>query len=393
MHSSVLFFVFLIFGFLSAQADPLILNSKNDFDDLGKVSAVLKWEKNPDAAYYYLTVSQHNDFKLGRVFKTAKNKMFLRVYPNTKYFWKFEALNKDNVVIDTPPKALDSFLVKHLGPIPERHVASTKTEDQAAPCDHENREPDSETKISTTDAYTYDSANPYSLWLTTEAGYIDFKQTHSSLSSADSSGSMFPSLGVNFQTRNYWNAVSFKAFFQQVIGNFESNQDSTVLINNDFQWSRYGGSAYWDATTVSFLSRDLNIRPYLGIEQQKTPYFTALSLTSISIQDMDMLSAIAGVRFELKNESRWSYLLDLSYGQTLSGSTDDISVSDISGNSFEAQVGTQYTNPTSGFFLGGALKGAIRSFEETLTTQTNISSTGERKVDYYSIEGFAGFRF
>lgn len=376
-----------------ANAAETTVFKSESIDELGKVPALLKWPKVDNASFYFLTVSKFKDFENGRVFNVKKNKMFLMVHPNTTYFWKIEPMASETTAAPgSTAAAVETFVVQYSGPLPEREVASAVQTGEM--CDPTlNRKPDSQTQIQIQDPASFDRNNPYSLQLSTEAGYLSFKQDHTTLSSADSSGTMFPSIGVNFSTKKYWDQVAFKVFFQQIIGNFDNGQSAVTLINNDFQWVRYGASSYWDAYTTQLLSRDLLIRPYLGLESQKTPYFVALSPTSVSISDMDMVNASLGLRFELKNETPWSYIFDTSFSQSLSASTDNLGITDITGTHIEAQVGTQYTATTSGFFAGGNVKSAFRTLEETVTTQSNQTSVGDRTINYYSVEAFAGFRF
>ncbi|MCC6137617.1 MAG: hypothetical protein IT287_03230 [Bdellovibrionaceae bacterium] len=400
MIQKITFYFFCVFLFNStaiseATSNTLVLKS-DSIDELGKAPARLKWQKTPGAKFYFLTVSQSKDFEKGRVFKVEKNKMFLMVHPNTTYFWKIEPMSEESTPIATSTPSISMFVVQYSGPIPEpkRQMASeVQTGDMCDTDLNPLRKPDSETQIQIQNPSTFDSTNPYSLTLATEAGYLSFQQTHSALSSAESSGTMFPSIGVNFQTKKYWNQLSFKILFQQIIGNFSNDTSAVTLINNDFQWVRYGASSYWDAYETPFFSRDLLVRPYVGIESQKTPYFVALSPTAISIDSMDMVNATLGLRLEFKNATPWSYIFDMNYSQSLSASTDSLGISDIKGDHIEALVGTQYSATTSGFYVGGNLKSAFRNLEETVTTQSNQTSIGDRKIIYYSIEGFAGFRF
>lgn len=361
-------------------------------DDLGKVSVKLNWKKIEGASSYFVTISQNNDFHDGRVFKTEKRKFFTMVYPNKKYFWKVTALDKNEQALQE--QKMFVFMAAYDGPPIDRSLASAIDSNSIASQDScaKERNPDTVTQMQAPTPYE-PSTNPYKMWLSTEAGYLNFQQSHSVLSNVDSSGSLFPSIGVNVQTRNYWDQLYAKLFFQQIIGNFENSQASITLVNDSFQWMRFGASLYHRSALWSQWERNWELNPYISLEQNKSPYMSGLSPTSVAVNDMSLLSAIIGFRLSTnRSDSPWAYILDMNYGQVLSSSSSTLTVNDLSGTQIEVQLGTEYTTRNQ-FFFGGFLKGSQRNIDEQITSSGNQISNGERTINYYSIEALAGFYF
>lgn len=104
-----LFVTFLLIGFFSSSvgASDVCLSLQNpisqakdnfssdQLDELGKLPAKVNWKKIDNASYYVLSISRTPDFKKARSFKRVSRHMPLMVYPNTKYYWKVSAFNKN----------------------------------------------------------------------------------------------------------------------------------------------------------------------------------------------------------------------------------------------------------------------------------------------------------
>ncbi|MCB9073265.1 MAG: hypothetical protein H6623_06555 [Bdellovibrionaceae bacterium] len=437
-------FIIQLIGIKAACSDvqPTVQTSDSiyhtdNYDELGKVPAVVHWKKIQDAAYYYLTISQSADFTKGRLFRVKAFKKHLMVYPNTHYYWRVEAFNDkgerlpfDTIsphTVTTVYEGTGNFIAQRKKVhVCEREMASTDgvspvelTESEfvtepakCAPCTQKVENAMSETVLNQvcaerniaqvqTEKQTTEVVvrvlDDYpewlqnnKFWLTTEAGLFNFKQTHTTLSNIQASGSMFPSFGFNFQTRTFWDVVSSKLYFQQTIGSFKSDSANFLLIDSDFQFIQYGLLLQ---THFHMLSKHLEMTPYLGVERQKSPYFFQLSPTTISVQDMRLDNGILGLRFDYQTAKRWIYYVDLQYAQVLSSQANSLTTTKITGSNLQGQLGAVYQFARRGFFTGAALKGATRSFKDDVVTSTNQASVGSRTSTYYALELMAGFSF
>lgn len=424
MHVIARALLFVIFVQISeaqnvCTSQPIAAVSKKEFsseqfDQLGKVPAFVKWDAAPGASYYYLTVSQFADFQKGRVFKTKKNQMPLMVYPNTKYYWKVEAFDSHEARLPFESLKANQLITKYTGTgdfLSQRETykssrapAQTKTENSSTACSsYQQNNEDQKRRISSVPPQSmivnvYDHypqwLENYKFWMTTEAGLLKLTQSHTVLSSVDASGTMLPSVGLNFQTRQYWNFLSTQFYFQQIVGKFKINNTNFTLIDSDFQWVRYGGLINLHVLKTQMFGKPLQMTPYLGYEKQKTPYFTQLSPTTVVVRDIELSNLIAGLRFDLKKSNAWSYYLNTSYSQALNGNSDTLNSTDIqSGSLIEAQLGTLFHSSKTGFFAGGSLKLAQRSIEENVITSNSLSSVGDRKSNYSALEFLAGLTF
>lgn len=384
-----------------------------NMDPLGKIPAKVKWAKVPRTSYYVLSVSRFNDFREGRLFKRKSTSMPLMVYPNVKYFWKVESFAQDGTLMTKTTAKPYSFVASYTGVENSRGLASANnvslddsqiktpplSPEQFANlplCQSVTREISSthESSIQTQMNEPFPEwLQNYKMWMTTEGGMLTFDQVHSDISDIKAKGLLFPSIGLNFQTKDYFDWLSARVFFQQIIGDFSTSSSTITLIDNDFQWLRYGVMGHARVADLELFGYTTSLSVYAGGEKVKTPYFSAVSPTSVVVRDIDLINGTVGARWNFKGTTQWTYLLDLSYSSALSAKSDTLSQSDL-GSTFmiDSQIGGIYHHST-GLFGGLAFKNTYRKIDEALTTSNNTQSTGTRKSMYNSFELSAGFTF
>lgn len=419
------FTIFFFVGFAQADIAPIEPTSKavftsNTSDKLGRVPAQVKWKKVPDASYYYLLLSKYENFDEGKLFRTPRAQQHLMIYPNMVYYWQVQAFDAKGGRLPfesysphrvegrfhgVRPVANDLMVSQEEG---DRNLASDETPppkmeetgvlstyDYGGKRHQENsgdnssaRAPRQEMVVRVVESYPkWLQRNKF--WISTEAGLFRFQQNHSVLTDVNANGLMFPSFGLNYQTRDFWDHLAAKIYFRNTIGSFETNSTAISMLDDDFQFLQYGAVGQWTLNS----GKRFEWVPYLGVEQQANPYFLQISPTSITVKSMDITSAVAGLRMNFSPNSRWRHHADVSYYQILNAKTKDLGSSDVSGTMYEAQLGMTRQFTKNGFFAGGALRASLRDFKEDVVTTANQASSGTRDTTYYAFELNAGIVF
>lgn len=416
-------FLLLFFCVCFSQADiaPIEPTSKqvftsNSTDKLGRVPAQVKWKTVPDASYYYLLLSKFENFDEGKLFRTSKPKQHLMLFPNMMYYWQVQAFDKNGGRLPFESYAPHRVEGRFHGVRPlandlmvseensQRNLASDEqpppqmeqtgklsTYDYGGPRTGEAGEPKTvrqEMVVRVIESYpSWLQRNKF--WVSTEAGLFNFAQSHSVLADVSASGLMFPSFGLNYQTRDFFDHLAAKIYFRNTVGSFETNSTAITMLDDDFQFIQYGLMGQWTLNA----GKRFEWVPYLGVDNQANPYFLQISPTSITVKSMDITSAVFGLRMNFSPNSRWRHHLDVAYYRSLRTATKDLSSLDVTGQMIDAQVGMTRQFTKNGFFAGGALRASMRDFTENVVTSTSQASSGTRDTTYYALEFNAGIVF
>jgi hypothetical protein len=350
-----------------------------DLDDLQKSGAVLKWAPIENTAKYHIEISRTESFERIVHVERKKNIFPVRAYLNKTYFWKVKAFDENKQLLSCPIGKPFHFVIIAESSEPNSSTVETLTESIESAPEPELPDPKllppakAEQNLIATPTNTVlpfekteaeVSSNSPRISLVSGVGLLNFSQTNSEIGSVKSSGILFPSLGIAGQTGAF-GRFFFAGHLQQTNGKFSSDNSTISLVDSQFQWQRYGASAFMQVHPKWFIS--------FGLEQITTPYFFALSPSIMTLKVINQSNASIGVVYDFYKSKKWNYSFQGTYSHPLSAKGDGLTSAKISGMQLDFNLkALHYTS--RGMFWGWGITSSYRNLTQSLNSVSFVSS-------------------
>jgi len=349
-------------------------------DSLKRGAATLRWKAVPNASYYKVYTTRSENFTGTREYRTSKNHLPIMAFTNETYYWRVVAFHKNGQRLSQRPTEAYTFTVHHEGDTEaDTAPVSATPEVAAAPAEVAPEEPWQlpDSHIETPDKYRWS--------INAGGGLLGFKQSNPVMANAKSDGVTFPA-GVSLQTRDYWRHYSLGLDLQNVMGSFQSDAVGITLGDKKFNWFNYAVHADAYLTTFPIFSHDARLSFSLGYAKNDTPFIESLSASLLMVRKMEIddLTIAANLHWLTSQTSLW--YLNLGYATAISAKSSSLGSENLdSAPQLQVQVGW-LRNVSESLYVGGGVRAAFRSIDETMTTGAGTPAPGTRDLNYYGVE-------
>lgn len=389
-----------------AVAQISVLNAEvtesDDLDGLGKVPGLLKWDKVNGASYYEVKISRQESFKKMKLFKLdSKNRFHIRVYPGVDYFWKVKAYSNTDQEISASDDSGFKYRVEYTGQeelkpqkedISDVGVAEDQEQDDGGGVEASVLQTEPAVAMPEETLLVDDIFKKHKVWLSTEIGPISYKQTNFTLGDLDFDGFIFPTYGLTYQSRKYFDKMYFEASFNHLLSDFELGQAGAVLSDNRFQWSRYAINGFYNVSNWQKWDRQVELHLNLGVERVETPLFDISNPALIDLKSVAQTQLQLGVELRTQLYEGWSYFARGAYFVPLAASGPYSDMSMGSQTAVDLQLGALYYFKENSF-LGASVKGNFYKYTDEISDVNLGTFSGERESQFYSTEARVGFSF